>query len=155
GALIALIVFGVIVGGKSIAASGNFTDIWTVRGKLQDVGPGGLTAITTFGLFVAICVSQTNSLFSADAWNNITFTAGEVKNPRRDVPLSLAVGTAIVITLYFLANVAYLSTLPLAQIRTAADDRVATAVLNAILGSAGAAIMAIAITISTFGCVNG
>jgi APA family basic amino acid/polyamine antiporter len=78
-----------------------------------------------------------------------------VKNPRRDVPLSLALGTAIVISLYFLANIAYLSTLPLHQIQTAADDRVATAVLSAILGSAGAAVMAIAITISTFGCVNG
>ena len=95
------------------------------------------------------------SIFSADAWNNITFTAGEVKNPRRDVPLSLALGTAIVITLYFLANVAYLSTLPLAQIQTAPDDRVATAVLSAMLGGAGAAVMAVAITISTFGCANG
>jgi APA family basic amino acid/polyamine antiporter len=106
-------------------------------------------------LFVAYSVAQVGSLFSADAWNNITFTAGEVKNPRRDVPLSLALGTAIVISLYFLANVAYLSTLPLHQIQTAADDRVATAVLSAILGGAGAAVMAIAITISTFGCVNG
>ncbi len=69
--------------------------------------------MTAFGLFVALCVSQTGSLFSADAWNNITFTAGEVKDPRRNIPLSLALGTVIVIGLYLLANVAYLVTLPL------------------------------------------
>ena len=68
--------------------------------------------MTAFGLFVAICVSQTGSLFSADAWNNITFTAGEVKDPRRNIPLSLALGTFVVIGLYLLANVAYLVTLP-------------------------------------------
>jgi len=107
------------------------------------------------GFLVATGVAQVGSLFSMDAWNNITFTAGEVKNPRRDVPLSLALGTGIVILLYCLANAAYLSTLPLAQIQTAADDRVATAVLHAILGPAGAAIMAVAIVISTFGCNNG
>jgi len=100
-------------------------------------------------------VAQVGSLFSADAWNNITFTAGEVKNPRRDVPLSLALGTMIVISLYFLANVAYLVTLPLAKIQVAPDDRVATAVLSAIFGNAGAGLMAIAIAISTFGCANG
>ena len=79
----------------------------------------GLSAITAFGLFVAICVSQTGSLFSADAWNNITFTAGEVKDPRRNIPLSLAFGTFIVIGLYLLANVAYLVTLPFDQIQHA------------------------------------
>ena len=72
----------------------------------------GCRALTAFGLFVAICVSQTGSLFSADAWNNITFTAGEVKDPRRNIPLSLALGTVVVIGLYLLANVAYLVTLP-------------------------------------------
>ena len=79
-----------------------------------------------FGLLIAFGVAQVGSLFSADAWNNITFTAGEVKNPRRDIPVSLAAGTAIVITLYFFANLAYLSTLSLHQIQTAPDDRVAT-----------------------------
>src|SRR5437870_339672 len=96
GALIALIVLGIIVGLRSGAGAENFKDLWTVRGNLQDVG-AGLTAATVFGLFVAICVAQTNSLFSADAWNNITFTAGEVINPRRNVPLSLALGTFLVI----------------------------------------------------------
>jgi basic amino acid/polyamine antiporter, APA family len=108
-----------------------------------------------FGLFIAICVAQVGSLFSADAWNNIGFTAGEVKNPKRTVALAMALGTGLVITLYILANFAYLSTLPLAAIQNAPDDRVATAALQTIFGGAGAAIMAIAIIISTFGCNNG
>ena len=110
GALIALVVLGIIVGVKSGAGAENFRDFWTLRGGLQDVG-AGLTAATAFGLFVGICVAQTNSLFSADAWNNITFIAGEVKEPRRNIPLSLAFGTLLVIGLYLLANVAYLATL--------------------------------------------
>ena len=77
-------------------------------------------------MFVALCVAQTGSLFSADAWNNITFTAGEVKDPRRNIPLSLALGTIIVISLYLLANLAYLVTLPLEAIQQAPSDRVAT-----------------------------
>ena len=112
--------------------------------------------MTAFGLFVAICVSQTGSLFSADAWNNITFTAGEVKDPRRNIPLSLALGTSIVIGLYLLANVAYLVTLPFDQIQHAPGDRVATATLERDLsrGSARRSWRS-AIMISTFGCNNG
>jgi len=155
GALIALIVLGVLIGWNATAASGNFGNLWAVRGKLQEVGPGGLAAITTFGLFVGICVSQTNSLFSADAWNNITFTAGEVKNPRRNIPLSLAFGTTLVIALYLLANVAYLVTLPFETIQTVPSDRVASATANVIFPGAGATIMAIFIMVSTFGCNNG
>jgi len=102
-----------------------------------------------------LCVAQTGSLFSADAWNNITFTAGEVRTPRRNVPLSLAFGTAIVIGLYFLANVAYLVVLPFDKVQTAPLDRVASAMVGAVFPSAGAEIMAIAIMISTFGCING
>lgn len=154
GALVALIVLGVTVGYNAVAAHGNFGDLWTVHGKLQEVGPN-LTAITAFGLFVAICVSQTNSLFSADAWNNITFTAGEVKNPKRNIPLSLALGTFLVIGLYLLANVAYLVALPFEKIQTVPSDRVATATADAIFPGAGATIMAVAIMISTFGCNNG
>ena len=90
----------------------------------------GLSAVTAFGLFVAVLVAQTGSLFSADAWNNITFTAGEVKDPRRNIPLSLALGTGLVIVLYVLANVAYLVTLPMSGIQQAPDDRVATAALD-------------------------
>src|ERR1051326_985079 len=81
GALIALILLGIIVGVRSGVGAENFKDFWGLRGGLQEVGPG-LTAATAFGLFVGICVAQTNSLFSADAWNNITFTAGEVNDPR-------------------------------------------------------------------------
>ena len=108
-----------------------------------------------FGIFVAYCVSQVGSLFSSDAWNNITFTAGEVKNPKRNIPLSLAAGTTLVITLYVLANVAYMCTLTFQQIQNAPDDRVATAALGHMFGPVGATIMAIAIVISTFGCNNG
>src|SRR5437588_5588585 len=154
GALIALIVLGIIVGVKSGAGAENFHNFWTLRGGLQDVG-AGLTAATAFGLFVGICVAQTNSLFSADAWNNITFTAGEVKDPRRTIPLSLAFGTFLVIGLYLLANVAYLATLPFAAIQNAPSDRVAVATANVIFPGAGATIMAVAIMISTFGCNNG
>jgi APA family basic amino acid/polyamine antiporter len=154
GALIALIVLGVIVGYNAVAASGNFGDLWTPRGKMESVG-AGLMATTAFGIFVGICVTQTQSLFSADAWNNITFTAGEVKNPKRNIPLSLAFGTLLVIALYLLANVAYLVTLPFETIQTVPSDRVATATAQTIFGGSGAKIMAIAIMVSTFGCNNG
>lgn len=154
GALIALILLGILIGWNVDAVRDNFGNFWTVRtDHLQDVGE--LTAITAFGLFVAICVSQTNSLFSADAWNNITFTAGEVKNPKRNIPLSLAMGTILVITLYLLANIAYLVTLHFEQIQLAPQDRVATQTADAIFPGYGPTIMAIAIMISTFGCNNG
>jgi basic amino acid/polyamine antiporter, APA family len=154
GGLIALILLGIIVGFRSGAGSANFSDFWTLRGDLDEVGPG-LTAVTAFGLFVGICVTQTQSLFSADAWNNITFIAGEVRNPRRNVPLSLAFGTFLVIGLYLLANVAYLAALPWSAIQHAPSDRVASETANAIFPGTGATIMAVVIMISTFGCNNG
>src|ERR1700720_3856307 len=154
GALIALILLGIIVGWRSGAGAANFSDLWTVRGDLQEVG-AGLTAATAFGLFVGICVAQTNSLFSADAWNNITFTAGEVKEPRRNIPLSLAFGTFLVIALYLLANIAYLVTLPIEAIKAVPADRVASATADVVFPGHGAVIMAVAIMISTFGCNNG
>jgi basic amino acid/polyamine antiporter, APA family len=153
GALIGLILVGVLLGWNRAAVAANFGQFWTARGVV-DIVPG-LNAMTVFGLFVAVCVSQTGSLFSADAWNNITFTAGEVKEPRRNIPLSLALGTFIVIGLYLLANVAYLVTLPFDQIQHAPGDRVATATLNVIFPGLGPTIMAIGIMISTFGCTNG
>jgi len=153
GALLGLILVGVLLGWNRVAVADNFGNLWATRGAV-DIVPG-LTAATAFGLFVAVCVSQTGSLFSADAWNNITFTAGEVKDPRRNIPLSLALGTSIVIGLYLLANVAYLATLPFEQIQHAPGDRVATATLNAIFPGLGGTIMAIGIMISTFGCANG
>jgi len=153
GALIGLILVGVLLGWHPAAVADNFGNLWTTRGAVE-LTPG-LTAVTAFGLFVAVCVSQTGSLFSADAWNNITFTAGEVKEPRRNVPLSLALGTAVVIGLYLLANIAYLVTLPFEQVQHAPGDRVATAALNVIFPGLGPTIMAIGIIISTFGCTNG
>src|SRR6185436_8892085 len=153
GALIALILAGLLAGWNAQAVSGNFGDLWSIRGAVPIVP--GLTAASTFGLFVALCVAQTGSLFSADAWNNITFTAGEVKGPRRNIPLSLALGTIIVIGLYLLANVAYLVTLPFEAIQHAPADRVATATLEAVFPGLGTTIMAIGIMISTFGCTNG
>jgi len=156
GSLLALILLGLVVGlfWHSDVAAANFGNFWSVRGSLQDVGEG-LTAAATFGLFVGICVAQTNSLFSADAWNNITFTAGEVKDPKRNIPLSLAFGTGLVITLYLLANVAYLCTLKFEAIQQVPSDRVASATAEVIFPGFGAAIMAVAIIISTFGCNNG
>jgi basic amino acid/polyamine antiporter, APA family len=153
GALIGLILVGLAIGWNHAAVSDNFGNLWTVRGA-TDIAPG-LSAVTAFGLFVAICVSQTGSLFSSDAWNNITFTAGEVKEPRRNIPLSLAFGTGIVIVLYLLANVAYLVTLPFEQIQHTPGDRIATATLNVIFPGAGTTIMALGIMVSTFGCMNG
>ena len=153
-ALFGLIVVGLLLGWNAGAIHANFgSNFWTPR----DLTPvsAGLTAATVFGLFAAICVSQTGSLFSADAWNNITFTAGEVKNPKRNIPLSLAMGTGLVILLYVLANVAYIVTLPFSEIQHAPADRVATATLQAIFPGRGAAIMAVLIMISTFGCMNG
>ena len=136
GALLGLILVGLLLGWNHTAVADNFGNLWAARGTVEIVP--GLSALTAFGLFVAICVSQTGSLFSADAWNNITFTAGEVKDPRRNIPLSLALGTFIVIGLYLLANVAYLVTLPFDQIQHAPGDRVATATLNAIFPGLGA-----------------
>jgi APA family basic amino acid/polyamine antiporter len=158
--LFALIVLGIVVGRNAAAISANFSSMWTPVAPAA-IAPelGSLPTLTAaagaVGLLVALCVSQVGSLFSSDAWNNITFTAGEVKDPRRTIPLSLAYGTLLVTTLYVLANVAYLCTLTLEQIKTAPDDRVATAALSVIFGPAGAAIMAVAIIISTFGCNNG
>lgn len=163
-ALIGLVVLGVFVARNHAAIVDNFSQLWAIRGE-QKIEPGagflrGLVPTVTaasgwFGLFVALGAAQVGSLFSADAWNNIGFTAAEVKNPKRDVALSMAFGTVIVITLYCLANLAYLFALPLQQIQNAPDDRVATAALSAIFGPAGAAIMAGAIIVSTFGCNNG
>lgn len=162
--LLGLIFLCVFLARNSSAIADNFSNLWAIRGA-QPIAPGAnflrnllptVTAATGwFGMLVAFGVAQVGSLFSADAWNNIGFTAAEVKNPKRDVALSMAFGTIIVITLYCLANLAYLCALPLAQIQKAPDDRVATAALSAVFGAKGAWMMAIAIIISTFGCNNG
>jgi APA family basic amino acid/polyamine antiporter len=158
--LIALVGLGIFVGRNADALHANLSNFWTPTGfspitsDLSFVG-GVSAAGGALGMLIAICVAQVGSLFSADAWNNITFTAGEVREPRRNLPLSLLFGTGLVITLYLLANVAYLCVLPLDKIQHAPDDRVGTAAMEVMFGGAGAGIMAIAIMISTFGCCNG
>ena len=136
---------------------------WNALHPVQ-VGVGG--PIAAVNLFVILAVVQVGSLFSADAWNNITFTAGEVKNPKRNIPLSLILGTGFVICVYFLASLAYLIVLPMhgdpagtsalaRGIQHATEDRIGTAALEQIFHSGGAQLMAIAVLISTFGCANG
>jgi len=150
-ALAALIVAGLTLGWNAAAVHANFTHMF----RLGTFDPSlGVPAASIFGLMVALCVSQSGSLFSADSWHDITIVAGEVRDPRRNVPKALALGCIIVCTLYFLANVAYLVVLPLADIQHAPSDRVATAMLERIFPGSGALLMAVAIMVSTFGCVN-
>ncbi len=150
-ALAGLILLGFIFWSHRVVAT-NFRHFWTPR----DVTPisASLSALTAFGLFAAICVSQSGSLFSADSWHDITFAGGEVKDPGRTMPRALAIGTICVTGLYLLANVAYLLVLPLGAIQHAPADRVATAMLQVIFPGLGTALMAVAIMISTFGCMN-
>lgn len=157
--LFVLIVLGLLLGAAG-TLSNNFANLFTVQNAAiikPDFGflPEVSVSSGLFGLIVVFGVAQVGSLFSSDAWNNITFTAGEVKNPQRNVPLSLALGTGLVITLYILANFAYLATLSLSEIQNAPEDRVGTLALQTIFGFGGATIMAIAIIVSTFGCNNG
>ncbi len=118
------------------------------------------------GFLTVIAVVQVGSLFSSDAWNNVTFTAGEITNPKRNLPLSLAIGTGVVLLLYIAVNFIYLAVLPLhgvadgstilqRGIQFASEDRVATAVMEQAFAGYGARIMALAVMISTFGCANG
>jgi len=144
GALFGLIVLGVLLGRNAGALHANFSAPWHPSGV--DALGGGLTATTTFGVFVAICLSQTGSLFSADSWHNIAFAAAEVKQPERNVTRAMVIGATIVIALYALANVAYLVTLPI--------DAIGTATLTAIFPGIGTSMMAAAIMVSTFGTIN-
>jgi len=163
-ALLGLVLFGIFLGRNAQAVAANFSaNFWNNAGlgTLHDVGGGVLVSTLT-----ALAIAQVGSLFSADAWNNVTFTAGEVKNPNRNLPLSLALGTGVVIALYIGCNFIYLGALPLVGspagtslfargIQYAREDRVATAVMTQMFGSAGGGLMAIAIMISGFGCCNG
>lgn len=153
GALVALIAIGLALGWNATAVTANFGDPWTPRAAAE-IAPG-LSAMSGFGLLIALTIAQVGSLFASDAWNNITFTAGEVRDPRRNIPLSLALGTGIVGLLYLLTNLAYLVTLPIEQVQQAPADRVATAALEAIFPGLGVTLMALAIMVSTFGCNNG
>ena len=155
-ALAALILLGLLAG----RAAGSFADPWTPENTVT-VTPDlpGVPAVSAeqggFAFFAVFILALVGPLFSAGAWNDVSFAAAELRNPRRDLPIALAAGVMIVGILYVLANLAYLRALPLEGIRNAADDRVATAVLDTVLGGGGAAIMAVAIMISTFGCNNG
>ena len=153
GALLGMILLGLTLGWNPEAVSANFGNFWTVRGPQPIVE--GLTALTTFGLFAALCVAQTGSLFSADAWHNVATVAGEVREPRRNIPLALVLGAGGVIVLYMLANIAYLVVLPLEEIQNAPRDRVATAMMAKIFPGVGVMAMSAAIMVSTFGCNNG
>jgi APA family basic amino acid/polyamine antiporter len=113
-----------------------------------------LDATTGVGLLIAVCVSQTGSLFSADSWHDITFVAGEVRNPRRNLPLALGLGTSLVIALYLLCNLCYLAVLPVSAIQTAPGDRVATLVVDTVLPGIGKIAMGCLIMVSTFSTVN-
>ena len=150
-ALVALILCGLFLGWNSEAVHTNFSDMFRIGAFDSSLG---VAAASTFGLIVALCVAQSGSLFSADSWHDITIVAGEVRNPARNVPLAMALGCSAVIGLYILANVAYMVVLPLPAIQNAPSDRVATAMLQVIFPGYGPTIMAIAIMISTFGCVN-
>jgi len=152
GALGGLIVLGILYGRNSAAISANFSSTWHPHGV--DLLGAGLSAGTVYGLFVAICLSQTGSLFSADSWHNIAFAAPEVRKAERNVTLAMVIGATIVIALYLLANVAYLVTLPLEAIQHAPADRVGTATLQAIFPQFGSSVMAAAIMVSTFGTIN-
>ena len=144
---LALLVLVVLFVGRNENAAVHAADFWTplVNGN----------TLTFMALMIAVGTSMVGSLFSADAWNNIGFAAAEVKEPHRTVPRAMAYGTILVITLYVLANVSYINVLPLDAIQNAPEDRVGTAAAQTIFGGNAATIMAIAIMISTFGCVNG
>lgn len=141
-ALLGLILLGVTIGRNADAVSANFSNLFAG-------GPSGTALILVFG------AAMVGSLFSSDAWNNVTFAAAEVENPKRNLPRALAMGTLTVSLLYVLANVAYLMVLTLPEIQNAPQDRVGTLAAQHIFGSTGLYFMAAAILISTFGCVNG
>jgi basic amino acid/polyamine antiporter, APA family len=130
----------------------NFADAWHPLNTLQI---GHTDIYTAFGMMVALCVSQTGSLFSADSWHDITFVAGEVRNPKRNLPLSLALGTSLVVIFYILCNLCFLAVLPFHAIQNSPSDRVATQMVNALLPGVGTIAMAVLIMVSTFGTVNG
>ncbi|MDB5251740.1 MAG: amino acid permease [Flaviaesturariibacter sp.] len=151
-----LSLFGLIIAGfiffKPAVWSANWTDAWSMKEMSAD---GGVMAVLGTAALGAIAASMVGSIFSSDAWNNVTFIAGEIKNPQRNIGLSLFLGTLIVTIIYVSANLMYTAVLPLNDIAFAAQDRVAVAASNSIFGSIGTYVIAVMIMISTFGCNNG
>ena len=159
-ALLGLILIGLFLGWNSSSAA--YTSSWwkpwengwhpTSAQLWFEPATSGLLVL---GLIMLVGRAMVGPLFAQSAWNNVTFTAGEVRDPGRNLPRALLLGCGLVVTLYLLANLAYVVTLPLAGIQNAPQNRVATAVMQAALGPSGTIIMAVAIMISTFGCNNG
>lgn len=157
-ALFGLILFGFILvkdsfWSSNMATGFNAMQDFGVDGK--GIAPAGWTAIGATALVGAIAASMTGSIFSSDAWNNVTFIAGEIKNPKRNIGLSLFLGTLIVTVIYVCTNLMYLNVLPIQDIAFAADDRVAVAAANKIFPDFGTKLIAVLIMVSTFGCNNG
>jgi basic amino acid/polyamine antiporter, APA family len=166
-ALFALIVLGLYVGLQTDVLSHNFTNMWDAsKTVLNDDGTVTVTKLAGIALLGAMGATIINSLFSSDAWNNVTFIAGEIKDPKKNIPRSLFLGTLIVTIIYILANIAYLALLPMNGsaisdsvagngIMFAAQDRVGAAAANVIMGNIGVFVMAGLIMVSTFGCNSG
>jgi APA family basic amino acid/polyamine antiporter len=156
--LFGLIGFGFMLAASSEVWNANWTDAWTMKSMTKGTGELSASIIAPVlgaGALGAIAASMVGSIFSSDAWNNVTFIAGEIKNPQKNIGLSLFLGTLIVTLIYVSANLMYLSVLPLDQIAFAESDRVAVTASNVIFGSMGTYIIAAMIMISTFGCNNG
>jgi APA family basic amino acid/polyamine antiporter len=151
--LFGLIVFGFLMATKPGMWSANWTDAWAMQNRnAEGMIIGGVTGSAILG---AIAASMVGSIFSSDAWNNVTFIAGEVKNPKRNIGLSLFLGTLIVTIIYVSANLMYLNVLSINEIAAAPQDRVAVSASKAIFGNIGTYVIAVMIMISTFGCNNG
>jgi basic amino acid/polyamine antiporter, APA family len=151
--LFGLIIFGFILAAKADIWDANWANAWEMKSRDGDGNiVGGVAGSAIMG---AIAASMVGSIFSSDAWNNVTFIAGEVKNPKKNIGLSLLLGTLIVTVIYVAANLMYVSVLPLQEIASAPQDRVAVAASMPIFGEIGAYVIAVMIMISTFGCNNG
>lgn len=150
--LFALIIFGLLAFKPEVWQSNWSKDAWNMHGLAKD---GGFSTYTTIAALGAVAAAMVGSIFSSDSWNNVTFIAGEVKNPQRNIGLSLFLGTFIVTLIYVAANVMYTAVLPLQDIAAAEKDRVAVTASQVIFGNAGTFIIAVLIMISTFGCNNG
>ncbi len=149
--LFGLILFGLLAFRPGIWQA-NWQNAWQLKPMLAD---GSFGTYTTFAALGAVAASMVGSIFSSDSWNNVTFIAGEIRNPQRNIGLSLLLGTLLVTFIYLLTNITYTALLPLHDIATAEKDRVAVSASKIIFGQAGTIIIAIMIMISTFGCNNG